>query len=85
MTHVGIVCSCVHVFVCAHGLLQIFSQMDCCTHTHTHTLRDTHTADLIYINELNLYNENLMLTIGDLVPGVHQGTQLVEQLVCMSV
>lgn len=53
--------------------------------THTHTLRDTHTADLIHINELNLYNENLMLTIGDLVPGVHQGTQLVEQLVCMSV
>lgn len=69
----------------------LFVHMVCCksshrwTVAHTHTLRDTHTADLIHINELNLYNENLMLAIGDLVPGVHRGTQLVEQLVCMSV
>lgn len=76
-------CAC--VCLCTWSAADLLTDGLLHAHTHTHTLRDTHTADLIYINELNLYNENLMLTIGDLVPGVHQGTQLVEQLVCMSV
>lgn len=61
--------------VCAEtrAPLRIFSQMDCCKHT----------ADLIHIDEPNPYNENLMPTICDWVPGVYQCSQLAEGLVCM--
>lgn len=66
---------CLRVHDNTHSLLWIFSQMDCCKHT----------ADLIHINEPNLYNENLMPTICDWVPSVYQCAKLGEELVCMSV
>ncbi len=64
------VCVCVHDNT--HALLRIFSQMGCYKHT----------AELIHINEPNLYNENLMPTICDWAPSVYQRAQLVEELVC---